>query len=154
MDTSAAQNVLFDKYGYGTQSTKSNEPTSNQDLFLKILTTQLKNQDPSEPVSDKDFITQISGMASVQETSTLNKQLSGLIQLQQVVAGQNAFTQSASLVGKNVKYVDPTTQKEGAGLVSAVKLENGSLLLSINGTDVPMNAVTGITAETPPATAT
>ena len=144
MQTTGVDNtVLSDKYGY----TPGMKPAGGEEnLFLKILTTQLKNQNPLEPLQNGDFVNQISTMASTQETATMNQQLSSLIQLQQIVAGQNAFTQSASLVGKNVKYVDPETAKQLTGVVSEVKLDDGALFLAINGKDVPMNSVIGITA--------
>jgi flagellar basal-body rod modification protein FlgD len=146
MQANAIQsNALLDKYGYTPGMTPGSTPEEN--LFLTILTTQLRNQDPLQPLENGEFVDQISGMASIQETQTLNAQLSSMIQLQQILAGQNAFTQSAALVGKNVTYVDPETKEQAKGYVSQIKLIDGALLLEVNGKDVPMSSVIGITAD-------
>lgn len=153
MDTTAIESVsALDKYGY-TPGSQAKAAADKENLFLTILTTQLKNQDPMQPLENGDFVQQISGMASIQEQSTLNTQLSSMIQLQQIVAGQNAFTQSAALVGKYVTYVDPETQQKTSGLVSAVNLDGGALTLKVGDKDVAMSSIVGLSAEQPNAEA-
>lgn len=146
--TPIESSALLEKYGYlpGAQAKAAAE---KENLFLTILTTQLKNQDPLSPLEDGEFVQQISGMASLEEQQTLNQQLSSMIQLQQIVAGQNAFTQSAALVGKYVTYVDPETQQEKNGFVSAVKLDGGALTLQVGDEDVAMSNIIGMSANAP-----
>jgi flagellar basal-body rod modification protein FlgD len=137
--------VVTDKYGY--KPGQHSSPTGGgENMFLQILTTQLQNQDPLSPLQDGDFINQISGLAQIQESQGLNQRLDGLLKIQELVAGQNAFTQSAALVGKHVSYSDPETGKTSEGFVSEVKLTGGALLLSVNGKDVPMGNVLGVKA--------
>ena len=57
----AAQQALFDKLGISTTSgSKPNAKLGNgnlgQDEFLKLMTTQLQNQDPFAPMENGDFI--------------------------------------------------------------------------------------------------
>lgn len=79
-------------------STGSNSATSlagNFDTFLKLLTTQLKNQDPTHPVDSNQFTQQLVAFAGVQqqlETNTLLKQLVSNSQASQV-------SNAASFVG-------------------------------------------------------
>lgn len=143
--------AALDKYGYLNGSAGLDK--SNENPFLELLVAQLKNQDPMEPLQNGDFIQQVSSFASLQETQLLNAKISDLISLQEIVAGQNAFSQSASLVGKHVQYLDPDTGETLSGHVESVHLNEGGLLVRINGTDVPMSSITGILAEdAPPAT--
>jgi flagellar basal-body rod modification protein FlgD len=142
--------ALLEKYGY-LPGAQAKAAADKENLFLTILTTQLKNQDPLAPLEDGEFVQQISGMASLQEQQTLNQQLSSMIQLQQIVAGQNAFTQSASLVGKYVTYVDPETQEKKSGLVSEVKLDGGALSLKVGDQEVAMGNIVGLSATAPDA---
>lgn len=143
--TGVSNNVLTDKYGYGSSSAV-NSGNGDQNMFLQILTTQLKNQDPTSPMDNAEMIQQLTSLSQIQESASLNKKLGSLLSLQEIVAGQNAFTQSAALVGKNVKFVDPTSEKEMSGLVSEINLKDGALTLSINGKDVPMSSIIGITS--------
>ncbi len=130
--------------GYGYLSGSEGLEKSDSDQFLQLLVAQLKNQNPLEPLGNEEFIQQIASFSSLEETAKLNRQLTDLIDIQELVAGQNAFTQSASLVGKFVEYTDPTTGEKASGHVDAVHLENGALLLEIGGVSVPVGAVTGI----------
>ena len=143
--TGVSNNVLTDKYGYGSSSAV-NSGNGDQNMFLQILTTQLKNQDPTSPMDNAEMIQQLTSLSQIQESASLNKKLGSLLSLQEIVAGQNAFTQSAALVGKNVKFVDPTSKKEMSGIVYEVNLADGALTLSINGKDVPMSSIIGITS--------
>lgn len=133
---------ITDKYGYLNPTSVANK--SNENVFTQLLVTQLKNQNPLEPLENNEFIQQMSSLASLEETQNLNANISSLITLQQIVAGQNAFTQSANLVGKYVEYTDPTTNETASGYVDSVHLTDQGLFLSIGGSDVAMGQVTGI----------
>lgn len=134
------------KYGYLNPS-NAQQSNSSENLFIDLLVTQLKNQNPLEPMENGEFIQQMSSLASVQETQSLNSNIQSLIQLQEVVAGQNAFTQSANLVGKYVQYIDPATGEEAEGKVKSIQLQEGGIFLSIGNSEVPMGLVTGITTQ-------
>ena len=139
------ESPVLDKYGYFA-SQQGAVKTESDNVFLQILVEQLKNQDPLEPLENGEFIQQMASFSTVEETSKLNNQLSNLVALQELVAGQNAFTQSADLVGKNVKYIDPESGDEKTGFVNAVNLDGNGLTLDIGGESVALSAVTGLLA--------
>jgi flagellar basal-body rod modification protein FlgD len=70
---------------------------SDQTTFLKLLTTQLKNQDPLSPMDTNQFTQQLVAMTGVQQ-QILSNQL-----LQQMVSGQGGLGNSVGLIGKEVK---------------------------------------------------
>ncbi len=143
MDVSAAQSpTITQRYGTGS----STNPSGDNDPFLNILVSQLKNQDPLSPLENGEFIQQLASLSSLRETQSLNKSISSLIAVEQVVAGQNAFTQSASLVGKHVEYEDPDTGEKHTGRVDAVHLVDGNLTIDIGDKSLPLSAITGIVA--------
>lgn len=75
----------------------SNSLASDQTTFLKLLTTQLRNQDPLSPMDTNAFTQQLVAMTGVQQ-QILSNQL-----LQQMVSGQGGLGNSVGLIGKEVK---------------------------------------------------
>ncbi|OQY36303.1 MAG: flagellar hook assembly protein FlgD [Spirochaetaceae bacterium 4572_7] len=70
-----------------------------KDEFLKILITQLQNQDPTKPMEDKEFISQMAQFSSLEQMTNLNNEFSKL-------SGKLSGSQSISLVGKSATVND------------------------------------------------
>ena len=87
--------------------------------FLKMLMTQLQNQDPTQPLDSSQFTSQLVQFASVEQQVNANTNLTTLIQLQQ----GNEMVQAGALVGKQV-----TAQS------STLDLKNGSASLTLSPT--------------------
>lgn len=84
MNVSEVGNVLS---ALDTSQTKT-ESILGKDEFLKILVTQLKTQDPLNPMSDTDFIAQMAQFSALEQMQNLNSSFS--------------FSQAVGLVGKTV----------------------------------------------------
>ncbi len=67
--------------------------------FLKLLTTQLKNQDPTQPLDANEFTAQLAQFSGVEQQIATNSNLEKLLSLQ----GSSAMITAAGLVGKNVQ---------------------------------------------------
>jgi flagellar basal-body rod modification protein FlgD len=95
MDISTA--TLSNINGSTATKAKVDDPGS-QDRFLKLLVTQLQNQDPLSPMDNAQLTSQIAQINTVTGIATLNTSVQGLssqfLQMQTL--------QGASLVGKNV----------------------------------------------------
>ncbi len=107
-----------------------------KDEFLNLLVTQLKYQDPLEPMDDKEFISQMAQFSSLEQMQNVNRSISAL----------KAF----SLIGKYV-YTD-TNNEEGInkseyveGEVTGVKISAGSIYLVTGEQDIPMDNVISVT---------
>lgn len=85
--------------------TPANKPSAlsalsgNANDFLKLLMTQLKNQDPTAPLDTNQFTSQLVQFSSVEQQINTNSSLSKLIELTQ----GNEVLQSSALVGKQVE---------------------------------------------------
>lgn len=70
--------------------------TDNFDTFLTLLTTQLRNQDPLEPLDTEQFTQQLVQFAGVEQSIQTNSNLETLISLQ----ASSQREQSLDLVGR------------------------------------------------------
>jgi flagellar basal-body rod modification protein FlgD len=70
----------------------------NFQTFLTLLTTQLKNQDPTSPLDTNQFTQQLVQFAQVEQQLKSNSQLATLVSLQQTAQS----TQALSFVGEKV----------------------------------------------------
>lgn len=88
--------------------------TNNYNDFLKLLMTQLQNQDPTSPMDTNQFTSQLVQYSSVEQQIATNTSLTQLIQLTQ--GGE--VLQASSLVGKPVTVTsDRIALQNGKGAV-------------------------------------
>jgi flagellar basal-body rod modification protein FlgD len=86
--------------------------------FLKLLVVQLENQDPTKPLEDKEFISQMAQFSSLEQMTSMNKTLSSLI-------SNYKLNLSYSLLGKQVEVLDPATGEQNSGVVSEITFSGG-----------------------------
>lgn len=132
------------QYSASSLTPESSE-SLGKDAFMQLLVSQMRNQDPMSPTSNEDFIAQLAQFSSLEQMEELNGNILGLAVLQQSNALMAQLTDSAALIGKEVRYVDPTSGDEMTGNVTSVKIEDGLAVLNIDGEDVPLGNVTEIT---------
>lgn len=66
------------KYRYYEDEKEKNTTQSSdldKDAFLRLLVTQLQNQDPLSPMEDREFIAQMAQFSSLEQMQNLNKTL-------------------------------------------------------------------------------
>jgi len=120
-----------------SDSAQGGQTTLGENDFLKLLTVQLQNQDPLQPMSDTDFISQMATFSSLNEMQTLNTNFSGFTQTQ-------STSSAASLLGQTVS-VD-SAAGSATGVVTGVSISNGDPQITINGTNYDLSDITGITS--------
>ena len=106
---------------------------------MNLLVTQMRNQNPLDPINDAQFIAQLAQFSTLQGIEKLNANFSDMLALQQL-------TQGANLVGKTVVYSRPDGTLPAQGAVSAVALQNGALHLVVDGSLVSLDRVHGLLA--------
>jgi len=115
------------------------------DDFIKMMLTQLQNQDPLEPAKNQELLAQMSQIGQLQTSSQLQDTLKGL-------ALQNQLGSAGNLIGKLVQGLDSNNDNI-VGLVDSVRVENNQVFLELDsGKTLPMSSVMAI-ANPPPTRA-
>lgn len=118
----------------------------DKEAFMKLLVAQLKNQDPSNPQSNEEFVAQLAQFSSLEQMQQMNDNIMTLTLLNQGNAVLSQLSQSSNLIGQKVTWEDSELGLSGAGEVDAVKLIEGVTYLSIGGQSVPLAFVTEVEA--------
>jgi flagellar basal-body rod modification protein FlgD len=95
----------------------------DMDQFLKLMITELQNQDPLNPLENAEILQQISQIREIGATGRLTETL------ESVLLGQN-LTSATSMIGKTVKAMSDDA-KEVSGLVDRVTVTDGEPRLHI-----------------------
>ena len=107
----------------------------NQDDFLKLLTTQLSNQDPLKPLDDTQFIAQMAQFSALQQSTTLTKDFEAFSSAQQITSAQN-------LLGRTVTL--STDGTDATGPVNEIRISNGAAQIIVNGVGYDPAKVTSV----------
>lgn len=126
--------------GEATQASAVRTPSQTMDanVFMSLLVTQLKNQNPSAPMDTNQMMSQtlqLSMMEKMTELTTNSKEGFSL----------QMRTAAAQLIGHSVGYTlaDGTT---GTGIASSVTYAGSVPSVMIGDLAVPLDSVTGLTA--------
>lgn len=104
-----------------------------KDVFLQLLVTQLRHQDPLNPQDNSAFVAQMAQFTALEQMQNLNQLLGKMLDLQ-------AGVQAPALLDRWVTV----TQESGAqqsGRVQAVEYSSGKPWLIVDGRRYPLEAV-------------
>lgn len=120
-------NNILDKLGVRTQEDvkkEGNKNTLGQEDFLKLMTTQLQNQDPFAPMDNGDFIAQMAQFSTVTGITEINSNLTNLGSKLE----PNRVATAAQFLGHSVlvpgKVVSPDDNGEIHGVVDLPSYSN------------------------------
>ena len=106
--------------------------------FLQLLTTEMNNQDPLQPMDDTASMAQLAQFSSLDAMNTLSQNFSLMR------ADQSKYT-AASYIGMQVTVTDSTSSTGSTtGTVSAVDTTADTPQLEINGNYYPLTSVTKV----------
>jgi len=103
------------------------EQQLGKDVFLKLLITELKSQDPLRPMEDKEFIAQLAQFSTLEQMQVMNAKLETFV--------QNQFSFGIlNLVGREIEAKGTTGGDEVIrGRVESILYDSGTPLLKIEG---------------------
>lgn len=137
--TSTPTQTLLDSMN-GTKN-KTSSVDEAQDRFMTLLITQMKNQDPLNPMDNAQVTSQMAQLSTVTGINKLNNTLDSLIS--NVQTGQSY--QASSMIGHNVLVSGNDVSTTGTGGYFGVDLPSGADKLSITIKDSAGTAVRTVT---------
>ena len=122
-----------------TTQSSSKSSSSNQDItsadFMTLLLTQMRNQDPLEPMKNEEFMSQLTQMNSLSALKSMDSNL-------QKMTTQSEITEATALIGKMVE----ASAKSISGVVTSVSLEDGSVMVQIGSEKIAISDITSVTS--------
>lgn len=133
-------------------STVVDKTSLGKDDFLKLLLTELKYQDPTSPMDNKEFISQMSSFSSLEQMQNLNKGFTSLADsINNTLVPNMMLQQSGNMIGKDATYSIVTTDSDGkeqvetkTGAIQSVVMKSGTPYYVIDGKEVAISDVTKV----------
>jgi flagellar basal-body rod modification protein FlgD len=104
------------------QARSAGQATVDYDAFLQLLVTQMRNQDPTRPTDQAEYLSQLASFSSVEQQIASNRKLDELISAM-------SLGQGAALIGTRVTSLDGSV----SGVVSGLQREGDGVSLALNG---------------------
>lgn len=123
------------------EAAKKKPSTLGKDDFFKILVKQISNQDPTQPLQDREFIAQMAQFSSVEQLFNITDQLKAM--------------QGPGLIGKKVSWA--ATPKAGekpelkAGVVDSILIKKGVQYAKVGEEEILISSIEKIENAEDPA---
>ena len=116
-------------------STSVNDPFAKLDMsdFLKLMITEMQNQDPTSPTDTSQIMQEIGQMQSIESTTQLNTTLNALNLTQ-------GLTSASLLINQNIVGIDDKGNNVN-GTVSSVVVNNGAAALVVGNSTVQLSNI-------------
>jgi flagellar basal-body rod modification protein FlgD len=99
-------------------------------MFLKLLVTEMKNQDPTKPMDSTEYVAQLANFSNVEQSVQTNKKLDQILQ-------GTAISQAGSLIGHTLTSADGTV----SGVISQIRIyDDGLMAILADGKEVPVTS--------------
>ena len=116
--------------------------------FLKMLVTQLKNQNPTDPMKGRDFASQLAQFSSVEKLTTISDQIKSQKGANQALTKSVNSGVATDLIGRTVEAAgNQFTQKNGQKKTLGMDLSSSASEVTVTIRDSGGNAVRTRTLE-------
>jgi flagellar basal-body rod modification protein FlgD len=104
--------------------------------FMQMLVAELENQDPTQPMSNEDLLTQLSTMSQLQSTQDLDSALQSNTTNQQLSI-------ASSFIGQSIAGTD-SNNNPVSGVAQQAVLQNGAAYVAVGNSLVPLANITAV----------
>ncbi|SEO78339.1 flagellar hook assembly protein FlgD [Trujillonella endophytica] len=119
-------------------TTVDRKDQNSKDMFLQLLVAQMRYQDPSNPASTTEFMSQTATFTQVEKLQELATQSAEMLSLQRSLS-------AGALVGHDVSWTDESGATR-TGTVSSVRFFAGEPVAVVGDTEVPFGRLSEISA--------
>lgn len=128
---------MWPNYAKGNVSSKNgNGQELGKDQFLSILITQLRHQDPLQPMQDREFIAQMAQFTSLEQLMNINTQLTAMSQ---------SLGAASSLIGKQISWMykpeDGSESVMKSGIVDSIIVREGVHYAKVGDSEVSLDQI-------------
>lgn len=123
-----------------TGPAKTQGAGQDKDMFLQLMVTQMRYQDPLNPTDSGEFLAQSAQFTALEKMQAVADQSALLL------SSQMAFGASG-LVGRSITWTDAEGVTQN-GLVSGVNFGAAGPVLDVDGAEVPLGSVLSVTGTT------
>ncbi len=119
-----------------------NPANLDKDAFLKILITQLQYQDPTQPMQDREFISQMAQFSSLEQMTNISDRLTTVGDGIDALSALQLTTQAVSVIGRTVELHNPDGKGDPiTGTVEKVVFRSGVPKLVVAGKEYGLESV-------------
>lgn len=124
---------------YLANQTKTREPSPqlNKEGFLKILMTQLQQQDPTAPMNSQEMVAQMTQLSSLEQIMNMSNSIEMLVQSQLV----SPVIEYSHMIGRTVSYDIENEGSESSKVVAVSQKDGWAILELENGEKIYADAV-------------
>jgi flagellar basal-body rod modification protein FlgD len=120
-----------------TSSGSANPYNLQPSDFIKLMVTQLQNQDPTQPTSNQDLLAQMSQIGQLESSTQLQTTM-------QSVTLQTQIGSASALIGKTVNGID-SSNNPVTGVVNSVSVAGGNVSLKLDsGSSLALTGLSSI----------
>lgn len=124
------------KMSTGTIQQIQKQNQMDKDLFLKILTTQLQNQDPTQPMEDREMIAQMAQFSQLEQITNLNQVFTQFMSSQQV-----DLSRYSTMMNKEVSWIDEVNGQIDSGAVTGIIKKENQFYYQVNEEEIPVENI-------------
>lgn len=138
MPTTAINNLANTQQSQAASNMSNRFAEMSSEQFIRVLITELTNQDPFQPNDSTAILEQLSSLRNIESQLKLQQKLESMVL-------QNGVTQAGALIGKMVEGLD-SNNNTVTGLVTSVRVVNGKAELELdNAKTLPIDRLLRIT---------
>ena len=122
----------------GSTAGRTTKTSMDSEMFMNLLVTQLKNQDPSSPMDTNAMMAQTTQLAMMEQVTAQTTTANEGFSLQMRTAASN-------MVGREVSYTG-ADGKEVRGTATSVSFADAVPTVTVGGKPIALDLISGVTA--------
>jgi flagellar basal-body rod modification protein FlgD len=130
---------------YATAPVRAPKQDYDGELFMELLVTQLRNQDPSASMDTSEIVSQTTSLAMMEALNTMSDLVQQVDLRQQESFALQMRSTAADLLGNQVSYLDDKGV-EHTGTATAVSFHDSVPTVTIDGVTVDLDQVSAVTS--------